>query len=270
MKDKIVLITGSTDGIGKKTAFDLAKEGVKVIIHGRNQEKTENVFKEIQEKTENKNLDFVVSDFISMNEIKKMSELLKNKYEKIDVLINNVGMISKKKEFSKEGIESVFMVNYLSTFMNTLLLFDLVKNSELKHILNISSMMHSNMIEFDNLQGEKNFDPYKMYAISKLCVILFSYYLEGNLNSDKVYINSMHPGVINTKLLENRWIGGSSADFASENIRRVVRLQKDSLFSGKYFVSKRMTISSRISYSAEAQKKLWEISEKLTDIHFSF
>ena len=270
MKGKTIFITGSSDGIGKQTAWDLAKKGAKVILHGKDEAKTKAVFEEIQKDTNNQYLDYIVADFSSLKQIKKMGNSLQKKYEKIDILVNNAGVLKKERIITEDNLDYNFVVNYLSSFMNTVLLFDLVKNSEYKQIINITSVAHANFVDFDNLQGENNYDFYVRYSVVKLLNIICAYHIVNQIPKNQVYVNALHPGIIKTKLTESIWNTKNSPQLASINIQSLIELQRKHLFTGKYFVSLRKTISARISYKKEIQKKLWELSENLSKLNFKF
>jgi len=268
MKDnKTILITGSTDGIGRQTAIELAHSGHKVIIHGRNPERVKTVFDKIQKVTGNDGLDYVIADLSSLAEVRKMAETIKSKYSVLDVLINNAGVFRRHKELSKDGYEMTFAVNHLAHFLLTNLLFDTIKNSDKGRIVTVSSMAHSSDIDFDNLQGEKFFDGYTAYAYSKLCNILFTFHLAEKLSGTNVTANCLHPGVISTKLLHAGWgMGGGSLKQGAETSVYLATSKDVENISGKYFVSKRPAHPAAISYDAETQKRLWDISLDMTGL----
>jgi len=269
MKNKIVLITGSTDGIGKQTAMDLAEMGAKVIVHGRSEEKAQSTTNEIKTKTGNGKIEYSVANLASLEDIRKMSEDLHQRFEKIDVLINNAGVYKNDREFSKDGYELTFAVNHLSYFLLTGLLLDLVKNSDYGRIVSVASMAHADRLDFDNLQGEKYYDGYDAYSRSKLCNILFTYKLADMLSNTQVTANALHPGVISTKLLHEGW--GSGGTTLSQGSKTSVYLATSpgvKGVSGKYFSNSKFARSSGISFDANVQNQLWEKGENLTGFSF--
>jgi NAD(P)-dependent dehydrogenase (short-subunit alcohol dehydrogenase family) len=266
MKDKIVLITGSTDGIGRQIAIDLAEMGASVIIHGRNELKARDAMKDITRQTGNKKLDFVVADLASLAQIKKLAAEIRSKYDRIDVLINNAGVFMNRRELSQDGFEMTFAVNHLSYFLLTGLLLDLVKKSNYARIINVASMAHANSLDFDNLQGEKYFEGYDAYSRSKLCNILFTYKLASKLKGSHVTVNVLHPGVIRTKLLHAGWGGGgASLERGAETSVYLATSPDVEGVSGKYFANRRITDSSSVSHDISVQDKLWELSEQFVD-----
>jgi NAD(P)-dependent dehydrogenase (short-subunit alcohol dehydrogenase family) len=155
MKDKIVLITGSTDGIGKQTALELAQKGATVLIHCRDLKKGKVVVDEIIQQTTNSNIDLFISDFSSLKQVKKLAEDIQAKHDHLDVLINNAGVYIKKRILTEDGYEMTFQVNHLAHFLLTNLLLDLIKQSTPARIINVSSMAHSSSIDFKYLQSGK-------------------------------------------------------------------------------------------------------------------
>ncbi len=269
MKGKIILITGSTDGIGRQTAFELAGMGASVIVHGRDPERTKNVATEIKETTGNPSVDFFVADFSSLGEVRKFSGQLHEKYDRLDVLINNAGVYMKQKELSKEGFEMTFAVNHLSHFLLTHLLLDLIKKPAHSRIINVASMAHAQEMDFDNLQAEKFFDGYTAYSLSKLSNILFTYELARRLAGTGVTANCLHPGVIRTKLLKAGWgMGGGTLESGAKTSVYLASSPDVESVSGKYFANCRPASSSSISYEINMQEELWRLSENLAGSNY--
>jgi len=268
MKDKIILVTGSTDGIGKQTAFDLAKMGATVLIHGRDQGRCKRTVKEIKNATGNDSSEFFVSDLSSMNQVRNLADEIKSKHEKLNVLINNAGIIEKRRKITEDGYEMTFAINHLAYFLLTGLLLDLLIENAPSRIVNVSSMAHSSNIDFDNLHGEKYFDGWEAYSLSKLCNILFTYELAERLKGMGVTANCLHPGMINTKLLRMNFSSGRPVSEGSKTSVYLTTAPELENVTGKYFVEKRETRSASISYNPDVRKKLWEMSEQMTDLNF--
>ena len=264
MKIKTILITGSTDGIGKQTALELAESGYRVIVHGRNQEITKQTADFISSKTGNNDIDFFVADFSSLQDVKKLSDKIHSKYDQLDVLINNAGVFMNKRELSRDGFEMTFAINHLAHFLLTNLLMDLLQNAPQGRIVNVASMAHASELDFENLQGEKFFDAYTAYSYSKLCNIMFTYLLAEKHIGDPITVNCLHPGVISTKLLHAGWgSGGSRLQEGSTTSVFLATSPEVDLVTGKYFTNSRQAKSSGISYDIGIQNQLWELSEKM-------
>ena len=260
---KTILITGSTDGIGKATAFDFAEQGYKVIVHGRNQSRVINTVDEIKEKTNNHNIDYVIADFSDLSAVKKLSSELKNKLQHLDILINNAAVISTEYIETKDNIEMTFQVNHVAPFLLTYQLLPLLKKNTNSQIINIASIAHSESIDFDKILDKNYFDSYSAYEISKLANILFTYKLADDLLKDKICVNTLHPGVISTKLLHVLWAGGDNVQKAVEVINIVKSQAELNHVTGKYFINEIPSKSSKISYNKEVQNKMYEFTFNL-------
>ena len=197
-------------------------------------------------------------------QIENLAGNIKNNYDRLDVLINNAGVFENEKIILQNGYERTFMVNHLAPFGLTLLLSDLIISTPSSRIVNVSSMAQSGSIDFDNLNGEKYFDPYNAYGVSKLENVLFTYRLAELLKDTGTCTNCLHPGVISTKLLHAGWgIGGASLHSGAQNsIFAAVSPQMEGK-TGLYLVAKHPTKSAAISYDKTIQKRLWEISENI-------
>ncbi|MFW9929875.1 MAG: SDR family oxidoreductase [Candidatus Thorarchaeota archaeon] len=268
MTDNLILITGSTDGIGYQTAFELAKLGYHVIIHGRNQKKAEITVKKIESLTHSNNLSYVYADLVYFRQIKEMADQLHEKFDKLDVLINNAGLYRPEKHITQEGLEETFAVNYLAPFFLTNLLIDLLKNSQQGRIVNVASRVHSNHFDFDNLQFEHGYTGVKAYAKSKTALILFTYFLADKLSPTRITVNCLHPGAINTKILKAAiGLHGTSLHEGAKTLIYAATAPELENISGKYFVNNRIKNSKDITYNKQIQKKLWQKSKEIIDIN---
>ena len=270
MKGKIIFISGSTDGIGKQAALELAKQGAHVIIHGRNEEKIKKTLDFIRSQTENENIDSMLADMSSFKQIKAMSEELHKRYEKIDVLVNNAGAQIHGLQFSEDGIELTFAVNHFAYFYTTSLLIDLIVKSDYKRITIMSSSMHFRIEEFDfdYIQGKSEYSLYMYYAQSKLANVLFGYKLSRVLKDSGITANVLCPGLIDTNLNPQRpkHIVDRALPVEQGIISTMHAVTSPELkgVTGKFYSSDGTeTESSPASYVLDDQEKLWTISEEL-------
>jgi NAD(P)-dependent dehydrogenase (short-subunit alcohol dehydrogenase family) len=267
MNNKTVLVTGSTDGIGKQAALELAEMGAHLLLHGRNTARVETTMEEIKGQTGNNNIEGFTADFASIKQVKNLGEEIRRKHEQLDVLLNNAGVMEPDLKFSEDGFEMTFAVNHLATFVLTYYLLAPLKSASPSRIVNVGSLIHSHAIDFDNLQGEKGYNGVEAYCLSKLCNILFTYALAERLSGTGVTVNTLHPGVVNTKLFRVGWGGGaSSLKEGASNPLYVVTAPELKEVTGRYFGDQRELESAAVTYNPDVRDKLWRISEELTGI----
>ncbi len=202
MKDRTILITGSTDGIGRATALQLAGMGANVLLHGRDRKKGRAVQAKIAEETGSDRLELFIADLSSMRQVRSLAAEIMESHDRLHVLINNAGTFQPERKLTKDGLEATFAVNYLAPFLLTHGLLGLLNVSAPSRIVNVASIAHLNeTLDPDNLQGNRYYDGFQAYANSKLAIILFTYALAERLQGTGVTANCLHPGVIRTKLL---------------------------------------------------------------------
>jgi NAD(P)-dependent dehydrogenase (short-subunit alcohol dehydrogenase family) len=266
MNVKTVLVTGATDGIGKQTAIELARQGAKVLIHGRDKAKGAKVLDEINRDNCNENLALYLADFSSFADIKRMSEEIKREQSNLHVLVNNAGTFSKEKLLTKEGLEVTFAVNHLAPFLLTLLLLDLLKASAPARIVNVSSGAHRNIteVDFGNLQAEKTYDGFEAYGLSKLGNVLFTNELAKRLEGSEVTVNSLHPGVISTKMQRASYnLDGADVEEGARTSVYLTTSPDVEGFTGKYFSRMAEKPTSDLAQDKALQEKFWKVSEEL-------
>ena len=212
VKNKNILITGATSGIGRSTAIALSSMGARVTFIARNKDKAEVLLKELNCNTENKAA-YIIADLSSQDEVKSAAKEYLNMNISLDILINNAGLINLKRRETVDGFEETFAVNHLAYFSLTNILIDKIKESKSARIINISSGAHQfvSRMNFDDLQSEKNYKPFKVYSYSKLANILFTRKLSEVLKNDNITVNCLHPGVVAT-------------GFASQNDSKIQKL----------------------------------------------
>jgi len=276
MEGKTCIITGANSGIGKVTAIELAKMNATLVLLCRDKERGESAQKEIIELTGNNNVDLILCDLSSQKEIRNFVAEFKRKYQDLHVLINNAGVMLSKKTQSVDGFEMNFAVNHLAPFLLTNLLLDMLKKSAPSRIVNVGSAAHRmGKIDFEDLQREnKKGRLMGLYGSSKLAMTLVSYELSRKLEGSNVTVNVLHPGLINTNLGRDR--SSTSQGFARKFFKTPEVGAETSIFlasspevegiTGKYYAKKKAKPSSKESYNEEYAKKLWEISEKMTNL----
>ena len=276
MEDKICIITGANSGIGKATALGLAKMNAVVVMLCRSKDTGEIAQKEIISESGNKKVDLLLCDLSSHEQIRKFVSEFKQKYQNLHVLINNAGVMASKRKLSVDGFEMNFAVNHLAPFLLTNLLLDVLKKSTPSRIVNVSSGAHRMAkIDFDDLQSEnKKHRLMRVYGVSKLAFMLFSYELSRILDGTGVTVNTLHPGVVNTNL--GRDMSKFGRGFGKLFFKNPEKGAETSIYlasspevegiTGKYYIKKEQKESSKESYNEEYAKRLWEISATLTKL----
>lgn len=270
LKNKIVLITGATSGIGKETALGLAELGATIVFTTRDNLKGEKTRNELIAAINNENIDMLKCDLASFESIKNCCKEFKSKYDRLHVLINNAGVWDFKRRESKDGIENIFATNYLAPFLMTNLLLDVLKKSSPSRIINVTSGMHYGTINFDDIEFKQKFSGAKAYGQSKLGLILFTRLLAKKLEGTSVTVNCVHPGMNKTDL--GRDAGGFSRmifklmgkdpKIGAETSIYLASSPDVENIAGEYFVKKKIKKSSKESYDMDLAKKLWDVSKK--------
>ena len=279
MDGKVCLITGATSGIGKATAMGLASMGASVVMVGRDRGRGEAALAEVKEGSASASVDLMLADLSSQQEIHRLADEFKEAYPRVDVLINNAGVIRSKRVTTADGLEMTFAVNHLAYFLLTNLLLDVLKASAPSRIVNVASGEQRNgTIDFDDLQGEKGYKTAKAYGQSKLANVLFTYELARRLEGTGVSVNCLHPGAgVRTNL------GSGVSGIFGFTVRALTPLMKSpekgaqtSIYlasspeveglSGRYFVKKAEARSSDVSHDERIARRLWEASAELTNL----
>jgi NAD(P)-dependent dehydrogenase (short-subunit alcohol dehydrogenase family) len=264
MKSSCILVTGSTDGIGKATAIELASRGITVIVHGRTKDRAEQARGQVVRASAVGRVECVHGDFSSLTQVRRMASEIERRFSRLDVLINNAGIVSNTRRVSENGYELTLAVNHLAPFLLTTLLLDLVVKSSPARIVTVSSMVHSGAeIDFDNLQMERGYSGMRAYSKSKLANILFTYALARRLLGKGVTANALHPGVIDTKLLRMNYSGGLPPEEGAKTPVYLAVSPEVERVTGGYFIDKRQVRSSPYSHDTTLQEKLWGVSEEM-------
>jgi NAD(P)-dependent dehydrogenase (short-subunit alcohol dehydrogenase family) len=275
---KTVLITGGNSGIGKATASELAAKGYQVVFVARSREKAEAVKKEIIDSSKNENVDYILADLTSKEQVRECVKTFKKRYQKLDILINNAGVCLPERRITVDGLEESFQINHLSHFMLSNLLIDELNKSDNPRIINVSSAGYSSgKFDPDNFQSEKKFGTFSTYCDTKLLNILFSLYMAERLKDTGITVNALHPGVVNSNfahelkgifnlinkmfkpfLLSPKKGAATSVYLASsEEVKNV---------TGKYFAKCKPVETKNAYITPENRNILWEKSLELSGL----
>ncbi|MBV8789284.1 MAG: SDR family NAD(P)-dependent oxidoreductase [Mycobacterium sp.] len=279
MDKPICLITGATDGVGKVTATTLARKGFAVVLAARNQAKAATVTREIVASTGNRDVDYLTADLRSLGQLHTLAEMFATRYPRLDVLINNAGIVMPQRVLTEDGYETTFQVNYLSQFLLTHLLLDALSRSPQGRVINLSSSVYrAGKFDPKNLQGEQRFSTLGAYSASKLLVLLFTIELAHRLKPTPVTANAVHPGIVRTPMM----LGATGIFRAISYAARPFSLSPDegattSVFvasspdqaevSGQYFTKSK---SRKVKTAANTQQNrdlLWTMSMNLAHLY---
>lgn len=231
---KTILITGSTDGIGKLAAIKLAKDKHRIILHGRNADKLNDTILALKKASNNDNVTGYIADLSDFNAIEKMALEVSKDFTKIDILINNAGVFNSPNSKTENNIDIRFVVNYLAPYILTNKLVPLLKNSASPRIINLSSAAQST-VSLAALVGDETLSTQEAYAQSKLALTIWSFHLSRTLGFANVI--AVNPGsLLDTKMAQeaygHHW---SSADKGANILYDLASSEKYTQSTGKYF-----------------------------------
>jgi len=257
-----ILITGSTDGLGRHVAGELAGRGSRVLVHGRDRERVERTVSEIGAAAG------YVADLSSLDQIRRLADEVRESQQRLDVLVNNAGIYAPERSESEDGHELGFAVNYLAGFALSLLLLPLLEASAPARIVNVASVGQW-PIDFDDVMLERDYEGFRSYAQSKLAQVLFTFELAERLGDDSgVTVNALHPATLmDTKMV--RQSVGRAQDSVEEGAASVIRLVADPELegvTGRYFDRTRQSRANDQAYDPDARRRLWELSEELSGL----
>jgi NAD(P)-dependent dehydrogenase (short-subunit alcohol dehydrogenase family) len=265
---KTILITGSTDGVGRHVALELATVGATVLIHGRSRERAESLLGEIRKRGNNAAA-FYQADLSSLAEVRELAARIRKEHERLDALINNAGIGSRsggaQRRTSTEGYELRFAVNYLAGFLLTRLLLPLIVASAPARIVNVASAGQY-PIDFDDVMLTRGYDGGRAYAQSKLAQVMFTVDLAHELEGSGVTVNCLHPATyMDTTMVREGGISPiSTVDEGAAAILNLVRSPALEGRSGLYFDRQRESRANPQAYDAAARDRLRRLSLELT------
>jgi len=280
---KVAVITGSSAGIGKTCAMEMARKGCHVVLACRSEAKTTPVVEQIRKETKNDKVEFMELDLASLRSVQAFVTHYKEKGYPLHILLNNAGIMACPFSLSVDGVEMQFATNHLGHFLLTTGLLDVLESSAPSRVVNVSSAAHmltpKEGVAFDKINDEKEYNNWTAYGQSKLCNILFANELARRMKDKAVYANSIHPGYVDTELQRHfkevyGGFGDVMGNLAHVFAKSPLNGSLTSLFAatapeietkdlrGQYFVpTAKLSKASAHGRNEELARKLWEYSE---------
>ncbi len=278
IKDKNVLITGATSGIGRAAAVNLSSIGANIYFVARDESKAKLLVDDIN-KISGKEAIPIIADLSSQSDIRKAAQKFNKLNLPLHVLLNNAGLINKERKETVDGLEEVFAINHLAYFLLTMLLIDRLKEASNSRIVNVSSGAHAFVkgFNFEDYQAKNTYKPFQVYGYSKLANILFTKKLSDILKEDNITVNCLHPGVVGTSFGQNNgnlqkilfYIAKPfmrSSEKGAETSIYLCSSSDVSDVSGEYFYNCKLSKTTKWAQSQSDADRLWDLSKDLTGL----
>jgi NAD(P)-dependent dehydrogenase (short-subunit alcohol dehydrogenase family) len=277
MSNRVFVVTGTTSGIGKALALEIAKTGQTLVMIARDPERGQAALQEIRRQAPNPNLDLQLCDLSILSSVRNVAEILKSKYEKVNVLINNASVYKRKRTVTVDGFEEMFAANHLGPFLLTNLLLErlqaAVQADGLARVLNMTapSTVPPN---FDDLQGERNFVSLNAFGATKMANLLFTFELARRLENTGITVNAIHPGLARSGLMKEAFIlmrlltrlASRPPEKVTGGILQAATGPEFANTTGKFLHNGKEIEAPAYAHDRTAQQRLWEMSEQLTQL----
>jgi NAD(P)-dependent dehydrogenase (short-subunit alcohol dehydrogenase family) len=269
--ERTILITGATDGLGRRVAEDLAGTGATLLLHGRDRDKGMTLLEELRNVTGNQKLYYYNADLASLSEVRRLTEKVSFNWQRLDVLVNNAGLGAgpdpQKRETSVDSFELRLAVNYLAPFLLTRMLLPLLYFAAEKEgdtrIVNVASAAQR-AIDFADPMLLADYDGMRAYSQSKLALVMFSFDLAGELAQSGITVNALHPvSLMDTKMVRE-WFGPprTSVEQGATALKRLVCDKALADVTGAYFDGLQQARAEDQAYDEKARRRLREMSER--------
>jgi NAD(P)-dependent dehydrogenase (short-subunit alcohol dehydrogenase family) len=290
LKEKVIVITGANSGIGFEAARVLAQKEANIVFAVRNHEKGQTAMRSIQNEYPAARIQLMKLDLSDLHSIKQFAQQFASSHDRLDLLINNAGVMMPPYTKTKDGFELQFGSNHLGHFVLTGSLLSLIQKTEQSRIVTVSSLAHKGAkIDFDNLDGSKQYSRYKFYGQSKLANLLFSYELNKRLQKAGIPVKSIacHPGISTTNLIslgkeKASWYAKFAVQLISQSAQQgawptLYAATYPNLQGGEYIGpdgagnrkgNPAVDDTVKRLYDEELLKKLWTVSEELTGFRY--
>lgn len=290
MEGRVCVVTGANSGLGKATAKGLVRLGGHVVMVCRNPERGHDAQAEIQAVAQKSHpshkdaVDLHVADLAVQDEVYRLGETLRADYDRLDVLINNAGVLLAEREETPDDLETTFAVNHLAPFLLTHLVLPLLKETAGRdgeaRVVTVSSEAHrGTSLDFDDLNAEDSYGMIQAYGQSKLANILFTHELARRLRDTGVTANCVHPGVVATNIWRGSdWLSRLARLFTwfyktpeegAESVLHLAASRELEELTGQYFKEMEVVNPSPEAYDEKGAARLWRLSLEMTGLEDS-
>jgi retinol dehydrogenase-12 len=276
MTGKVCIVTGATSGIGRAAADALAQRGATLVLLSRNGAKCARVVAEMQTATGNRGIAFIAADLSSLAAVRIAAAEFRQRYTRLDVLLNNAGVSPSRRRESVDGYEYTLALNHLGHFLLTNLFLDLLIASAPSRIVSTSSSIYKQArLDFDDLQLRRTFSAMRAYANSKLAGILFTVELARRVADKGVTVNAMAPGLVKTNIGQEEgrlyafskrmadFFGGKTPEQGADTLVWLATAPEVAGVTGQYFEKRKALPLSRDAADSELAARMWRVSEEL-------
>ncbi len=269
--NRTALVTGGTFGIGRATALELARQGLAVVIAGRDAARAQAAVADIGRETGNQNVSYLLADFFRPAEVRTLADEFSARHDRLDVLINNAGGTFAERKLTEDGFERTWALNHLAYMQLTLDLLPLLNASVPARIVNVASGLYAKKLDFDNLQSERRYSTFGAYLQSKLANHLFTYTLARRLAGTGVTVNAVNPGVIDTGLGRDArglnkvisWLltplKKTPEEGAFPSVHMATSAEVEGV-SGRFFDKDKFVSTAPVTHDEALQERLWQVS----------
>jgi len=271
-----MLVTGANSGMGKATVASLADTGARVVMLCRDKIRGEAALLEVMQQNTSRKIDLMFCNLADMKDIRRFTEEFKKKYNRLDVLVNNAGVVTLDRRETVDGLELQFGVNHIGHFLMTIRLIDIISQAEGSRIVVVGSGAHkAGKIHFDDYNLTCGYNVISSYGQAKLANLLFSRELAKRLSGSGITVNCAHPGAVATSMGVDRATGfgktitGILRPFfqtPEQGARTALFLALDqsvSKITGEYFYKCKIAKASKASHDENLAKRFWELSENI-------
>jgi NAD(P)-dependent dehydrogenase (short-subunit alcohol dehydrogenase family) len=277
LSQRLAVVTGASSGIGLHTAIGLARAGMRVVMAGRNRNRTEAARRLVTERSGADRVEVALADFSRLGDVRRLADVILAGHDRLDVLINNAGLFSPRYRLSADGIELTFAVNHLAPFLLTNLLLDRLKVSAPARIVTVASEAHRrNRIDIGDLTRPRDWTIMRAYGRSKLCNILFNRELASRLDPNEIVATCLHPGMVATGigqrggLTELGWRVLKpfmiSPERGAETSVFLATVPDAKFFHGGYVIRKALTQPDPTALDSDLARRLWDESARLVGL----